>query len=161
MSSNAEMVREFTIKTGNECPEHPRVMTKDEVKFLVNMMVSEIAELAQTVCDNNEEVVQMIKDAAHIDLNEYKKPDSDYELIADQADAVVDCWYYGLNAFAKTGVNLSSVFDVVHDANMKKIFPDGTVHKRADGKIIKPDYWSPPNINAEIVNQVLCGSFSI
>lgn len=31
---------------------------------------------------------------------------------ADQADALLDSYYYSLNAAAKAGVNLSSVFDI-------------------------------------------------
>ena len=64
-----------------------------------------------------------------------------------------------LNAAAKKGVNLSSVFDVVHDANMAKKWEDGTFHKREDGKILKPETWSPPDVQKEIARQFKEGSF--
>lgn len=59
-----------------------------------------------------------------------------------QADALVDVYYYSLNAAAKKGVNLSSIFSIVHSANMAKRDPKtGVFLKRADGKIIKPEGW--------------------
>lgn len=36
------------------------------------------------------------------------------EEAADQADALIDIYYYSLNAACKKGVNLSSLFDIVH-----------------------------------------------
>merc|ERR1719410_2774899 len=81
--------------------------------------------------------------------------------IGEQGDALVDMWYYSLNAAAKKGVNLSSIFDVVHRANMAKIDPaTGKCMKRPDGKIIKPAGWKAPNVAAEIQRQFQQGSFN-
>ena len=140
MTSNALAVKEFTEVT-TPCPDTPRLMEKHEVEFLIKMCISELVELAQTT-HTTEEAVELVKSAATIDLNENYEPSND--LISEQADAMVDCWYYGLNAFAKTGVNLSLVFDEVHRANMNKKFPDGTFHVREDGKILKPPGWQEP-----------------
>lgn len=142
-------------------PNKPQVMSKEQVRFLIRMCASELVELAQTVCDNSDEAVQMVKDSANTDLKpNYIKPDNEIELIAQQADALVDCWYYGLNGFCKVGVNLSKIFTIVHDANMAKKFDDGKFHKRDDGKIIKPPNWKEPNIIAEIENQINNGSWN-
>lgn len=66
----------------------------------------------------------------------------------------MDLWYYGLNAFAKKSVNLSAIFDTVHNANMAKRDPTtGKFIHREDGKIIKPEGWQPPDIVAEIKRQ--------
>ena len=158
--SEAAMVREFTMGCGRECPERPRPMTRDEVSFLIGMMLSEIVELAQTVTDDSDEAVNLVKDLVRTDLKRnYIKPTDSVDIIADQADAVVDCAYYGYDAFAKTGVNLRRVFNVVHKANMDKRFPDGTFQKREDGKIIKPPGWCEPDIRAEIERQIHDGSW--
>jgi predicted HAD superfamily Cof-like phosphohydrolase len=59
-----------------------------------------------------------------------------------QADALVDVYYYSLNAAAKNGFNISAVFGIVHAANMAKRDPaTGKFLKREDGKIIKPSGW--------------------
>lgn len=44
------------------------------------------------------------------------------------------------------GIPLDDVFAEVHRSNMTKIWPDGTVHKRGDGKILKPPTYSRPNL---------------
>ena len=52
-------------------------------------------------------------------------------------------------------MNLSSVFTMVHAANMaKRDANTGKFIKReSDGKIIKPEGWQPPNVEAEIARQ--------
>merc|ERR1719410_1334947 len=79
---------------------------------------------------------------------------SEAKIIGEQGDALVDMWYYSLNAAAKKGVNLSSIFDIVHRANMAKIDPrTGKCLKRADGKIMKPAGWQAPDVSKEIERQ--------
>ena len=82
------------------------------------------------------------------------------EIIANQHDAFVDIYYYSLNCSAKNGVNLSSIFKLVHDANMAKKDPEsGRFLRREDGKIIKPAGWVEPNITEEIIRQTNKGAF--
>ena len=38
------------------------------------------------------------------------------------------------------------MWDEVARSNLAKISPDGKVHKRGDGKVLKPEGWTPPNI---------------
>lgn len=40
------------------------------------------------------------------------------------------------------------VWDEVARSNLQKISPDGKVIKRSDGKVQKPEGWTPPNIKA-------------
>jgi hypothetical protein len=73
----------------------------------------------------------------------------------------VDVYYYSLNAACKKGVNISTVFDIVHGANMAKRDPaTGQFIKREDGKIIKPEGWQGPDIKQEIARQMEHGSFT-
>merc|ERR1719191_2023005 len=74
--------------------------------------------------------------------------------LVTKADALVDIEYYMLNCAAKKGINMSSIFGVVHAANMAKRNPEtGHFEKNADGKIIKPPGWKPPNVEAELARQ--------
>ena len=60
----------------------------------------------------------------------------DIHKCADQADALVDIYYYSQNAACKKGMNLSSVFNLVHTANMaKRDATTGKFIKREDGKV--------------------------
>merc|ERR1719421_1378628 len=80
--------------------------------------------------------------------------------VAGQADALVDIEYYMLNCAAKKGFNMSAIFGVVHAANMAKRNPaTGKFEKRADGKIIKPPGWQPPNVEGEVARQHAEGSW--
>lgn len=157
--SDSERVREFTGK--ENCQNTPTVMNKAEVQFIIGMVVSELVELAQTVVDADE-AKKMITSSVDIDLNEnYSIPTDEDELIGDQIDAAADIYIYLLDAFGKKGVNLSKVFNIVHESNMNKRFPeDGKFHYREDGKKIKPPSWQPPDIKSEIVRQKKYGAWN-
>lgn len=160
MISNSEKVKIFTEETGNNIPNKPEVMSKDEVKFLIKMMLDEILELYSTVEDPfpaKHSMIEMITKAKKIP----KFIGAEEECIAEQADALIDCYYYSLNAMAKKGINLCSIFDVVHNANMnKKDKKTGKFIKNSEGKIIKPSNWEAPNILEEIIKQKLNGPFN-
>jgi len=160
MPSDAELVREFTAETGNVIPTEPQVMTKDEVYFLVKMMLDEIMELCATVADPLEakyNMIKMICDSKDIS----KINGSDSLIIAEQVDSVVDCYYYTLNAMAKKGVNFSKVFNLVHDANMDKRDPiTKKFIRREDGKILKRNGWIAPDVEEEIKKQIKEGSWT-
>merc|ERR1719402_555208 len=126
-------------------------MTKDEVKFI---------ELFATVMDPQEAkevLADTVKKAESVDRID---PKDQNKVVAEQADALVDIWYYSLNAACKKGINLSAVFDIVQAANMAKKDPEtGKFLKRADGKIIKPKGWQPPDVVAEMDRQREEGAF--
>jgi predicted HAD superfamily Cof-like phosphohydrolase len=42
------------------------------------------------------------------------------------------------------GVKPEKLFDIVHEANMSKLWPDGTPHYNDEGKTIKPPNWIDP-----------------
>lgn len=149
--SDAELVKEFTEKTGSIIPYKPQLMNHEETFFLIKMMLDEIMELAATVEEpsiSKKLMIDIINNSKDIP----KEKGNEIELIAAQADALVDCYYYSLNAAAKKGVNISKVFKLVHDANMDKQI-DGKFLKRDDGKILKRPGWVEPNITAEIERQ--------
>ncbi len=50
------------------------------------------------------------------------------------------------NMASTHGLPLVSVFNAIHDANMKKLGPDGKPIRRADGKVIKPEGWQRADI---------------
>lgn len=163
--SDAEKVKEFTSEsTGIDCPRNPRPMDRDAVKFIIRMVISELDELACTVCQNEEDRDQLMNEALKTRdrCSKYWTPEtSSTELMADQYDAFVDMWYYSLNTSAKHGANLSRIFDVVHQANMAKRDPitGKFIRRESDGKVMKPPGWQSPNINAEIERQLSDGSW--
>lgn len=74
--------------------------------------------------------------------------DDDMERIADGlADSIVVI----VGTAISYGIPLDRVWAAVMDANMRKVDPTtGKLRKRADGKVLKPDGWTPPDIAAEL-----------
>ena len=123
-------VREFTKACEKRLPCGPVMISKEKIDFVERMVFDEIEELKASTT------------------------------IHEQADALVDTMYYLLDTAVKHGMNLDSIFDIVHEANLKKIV-NGKVLKREDGKVIKPKDWQDPNtlIKKEIQRQQNEGSF--
>jgi predicted HAD superfamily Cof-like phosphohydrolase len=158
--SDAELVRQFTKETGTDVPNKPELMSEDEVFFLIKMMLDEILELGATVEEPIQVKYNMIKMIIE-SKNIPKSIGSSEQLIGEQGDALVDSYYYSLNAAVKKGINLSKIFNIVHKANMnKRDSVTGKFLKREDGKIIKPANWISPDITAEIKRQMTEGSFT-
>jgi predicted HAD superfamily Cof-like phosphohydrolase len=157
--SDAVLVRQFTEESGTVIPNNPQLMNKEEVNFIIKMVLDEMMELYATVEEPENaklEMIKMIIDSKNIQ----KETGEEKELIASQADALVDNLVYCYNASAKKGVNLSSIFKIVHQANMNKRDPTtGKFLRREDGKIIKPNGWKAPDITAEIERQFKEGFF--
>lgn len=161
--SDAELVREFTAAAGGPTPNVPERMNKEETFFLIKMVLDELIELASTVAHSDEykeKMVAMIDDAkdVNIDFQNMSKED----IIAEQADFVIDSYIYCLNAMAKKGINCSKIFKLVHASNMTKIDPTtGKCIKRADGKILKPPTFRVADVVGEIRRQMKYGAFDL
>ncbi len=160
--SDADKVREFTDGSQGSVLHQPNPMNQQEVSFIVSMVLSEIVELVQTVCETDKEVIDFIIQRVKTDLNQYERSDDEDVIASDQADAAVDMIYYLYNCFGKKGINLSRVFDLVHEANMAKRDPKTGkfIRRELDGKILKPKHWKPPDILSEIKRQKIEGSWN-
>jgi len=155
--SDYEKVLEFTRGAKQPITTRPTPMSREETVFLIRMLLSELQELALTVTGSIEESVDLLKTSLEtIDKSQHLTLTNDEEICAAQVDAVVDMWYYSLNAFCKKCIDPSAVFNVVHDANMAKRDPETGrfILRESDGKIIKPANWQPPDIEKEIRRQM-------
>lgn len=86
------------------------------------------------------------------ELNEFNKAST----IEDQADAMIDTIYLALGTLVEMGIKPESLFQIVHEANMNKLWPDGKPrYRKSDGKVIKPPDWKDPQprIREEIKRQ--------
>lgn len=66
--------------------------------------------------------------------------------VAKTIDALCDLLYVVLGSAVSLGVDLLPFFRLVHDSNMAKLGPDGKPIRRSDGKVLKPEGWTPPDI---------------
>ena len=67
------------------------------------------------------------------------------EAVAKEAADVV---VVVLGTMAEMGIPFDAVWRAVHESNMAKRGPNGEITRRADGKMLKPPGWTPPDIAA-------------
>lgn len=81
------------------------------------------------------------------EVKEIKKGYKDQDLV-EIADGVIDCMYILIGTAHEYGFadRLEMLFDEVHRSNMSKLGPDGKPIFREDGKVMKPDTYSPPKL---------------
>ena len=60
---------------------------------------------------------------------------------------LADLLYVGHQFAAAIGWDLDEALARVHSSNMSKVHPDGTIKRRADGKILKPETYEAPNLD--------------
>jgi hypothetical protein len=69
------------------------------------------------------------------------------------ADSIADTLVVTYGAANCYGQDAQRSYAEVHRSNMSKIWPDGTIHKREDGKVLKPDTYSPANLERVLEQQ--------
>ena len=81
-------------------------------------------------------------------LEEEVKELSEATNIVEVADALTDILYITYGTIHEYGLGDRAVilFDEVHRSNMSKVGPDGQAIFRADGKVMKPETYSDPNL---------------
>ena len=69
--------------------------------------------------------------------------------IAHLAKELADIMYVVLGTAVSYGIDIRPVWDEVHRSNMDKVGGPS----RADGKVLKPEGWTPPDIGAILRSQ--------
>ena len=121
-----EDVRAFHLAFGHPAPEAPELLHADQVERRAAWIEEEADELREAAT------------------------------VAEQADAFIDIIYFALGGLVSLGVRPERLWDIVQNANMAKLWPDGQPrHRPGDGKVIKPDGWQDPGplLEAEVERQ--------
>lgn len=79
---------------------------------------------------------------------------ADQNDLTEMVDALADIVYFAYGTAINLGIDLEPVFEEVHRSNMTKVWPDGSVRRREDGKVIKPPTYTKPDIASEILKQI-------
>jgi predicted HAD superfamily Cof-like phosphohydrolase len=66
------------------------------------------------------------------------------------AQELADVVYVAYGTAHSKGIPLDAVIAAVHQANMRKRFPDGSFRLNDDGKVTKPPGWQGPNVAAAL-----------
>lgn len=142
---NFNRVKEFHGKMDGRTQETVRLFPADETLHRADFKLEEVVEFLHASAENQEVFQSMIEDL-HTALDKAvakvnQKGPASVSLVG-QADALVDLLYFTYGSFALIGVDPAPLFDLVHEANMGKIFPDGKAHfDPLTHKILKPDDW--------------------
>jgi predicted HAD superfamily Cof-like phosphohydrolase len=146
---------------GHKVSDSPIELTKEEVITRARFIIEELVELTATVVETSGEHYEINNKLIEaINAAEAKQKIEGFgktaRLVA-QADALTDINYFTQGTFTMMGVNPQPLFDIVQDANMAKLGPDGKpIYRESDGKIMKPEGWQPPEpkLAAEIESQI-------
>jgi predicted HAD superfamily Cof-like phosphohydrolase len=73
--------------------------------------------------------------------------------LVEMVDAVTDTLVVTYGAANAIGLFVPPAWDEVQRSNLSKVWPDGTIHKREDGKVIKPDTYSAADLASVVKKQ--------
>lgn len=123
------MVREWHQKFGVPVAGKPTVPSMDRRNLRISLIREEFIEFCEA------------SGAVDPGMPNYCKGD-----LTEAADALADILYVVYGAALEWGIPIEEVFAEVHRSNMSKVWPDGTVHYREDGKVLKPPDYSPADV---------------
>ena len=118
-STNFELVGDFMESMDQEIFLDPEFPDEHIQRLRINLIEEELDELQMAV--DNQDMVEV-------------------------ADALTDLLYVVYGAGHAFGIDLDECFCEVHRSNLSKLGPDFKPIKREDGKVMKPDTYSPPNL---------------
>jgi predicted HAD superfamily Cof-like phosphohydrolase len=116
-------------------PNQHKDLLKDRTTRRVNLIQEEYREVMEALQEVKEEFYRLS------DINRFKKA---REHLAKE---LADLLYVVYGTADEFNIPLEEVFVKVHESNMTKVWDDGTVHRNATGKVLKPPTYTPPNLD--------------
>jgi predicted HAD superfamily Cof-like phosphohydrolase len=160
-----EMTEEFHQTFDPTRPEKPRPFPMEKASFRAGFKVEELVEFLYAAANNDEKQFEQSVaalhqgiDAAKAKIKDKQKPVED--TLVEQVDALCDLLYFTYGSFSLLGVDPAPILEIVHAANMGKLFPDGQPHYHpVTHKVMKPENWEQDyapesRIKAEIERQL-------
>ena len=124
--TNFNKVKEFMDAFGQEVVTKPDWPDVETMELRMDLIEEEVQELNEACCDAAGSLVEV-------------------------ADALSDILYVVYGAGHAFGIDLDKCFSEVHRSNMSKLGNDGKPIYRQDGKILKGEDFSEPNLE-EVLN---------
>ena len=125
LKTNFERVHEFMEVFGQEIKEKPEWPDGETMELRIDLIEEELGEFKDAILS------------------------ADGTLI-DVADALTDLLYVVYGAGHSFGIDLDKCFEEVHRSNMSKLGEDGKPIYREDGKVLKGENFSEPNLKGII-----------
>jgi predicted HAD superfamily Cof-like phosphohydrolase len=104
-----------------------------------------LEELCETMCAANPGKLEQIE-ALFGELTRYAVVTPDADLV-EMFDGAIDCAVVNLGFGLSLGLPMQAGWAEVHRSNVAKVDPTtGLVTRRDDGKVLKPEGWTPPDL---------------
>lgn len=146
MHTAQEMVREFHRAIGQEIsPSEPMLR---QPMLRASLIIEEAMETAFALVGTTSAYALAQKILLDLQLKSARKEISDCPNIIEAIDGCIDVLVVTYGTLESIGVDAEPFFDEVQKANMAK----ATGPIRADGKRLKPEGWTPPNISGVLRN---------
>ena len=156
-------VKAFHHMMDERTQEEPKAWDLEGATHRADFKIEELVEFVRASSNSDEDFQAAVaemhraldKAATKVSKNIPAKQD-----LIGQVDALIDTLYFTYGSFVLMGVDPERIFEIVHQANMGKIFPDGKAHfDPVTHKILKPDDWEEkyapePAIKKEIERQI-------
>lgn len=120
-----EMVREFHETFGAVINDLPTRLSVKDRALRISLIMEEAKEAVEALLAGSRE---------------------EPEYLAEVAKELSDILYVVYGTGVAMGLDLDLAFEEVHRSNMSKVWEDGTVKYREDGKVLKPPTYSPADI---------------
>lgn len=145
MSRGQRNVHEFRAACGlyNGDFGNPGFADPAQADLAVSLVVEEALELAEAATGCS---MARVRDVFAEALANQQRGARD---IVDAADGIADVLVTAYGAACVLGIHARPVFDEVHRTNMAKVGGP----RRADGKLLKPPGWKPPDVAAVLERQ--------
>lgn len=123
-------VKEFHLAFGVNVEKNPVIPDKERCELRQNIIQEEVDELKEAWESGN---------------------------LIEVADALADIHYVLMGTVLEFGLqeNYPAIFKEVHRSNMSKLDANGKALYRQDGKVMKSELYSPPQIKGILKDQLL------
>lgn len=165
MGTPFKQVKEFHRAFDPVEHKEVRALNKKTAEYRSGFKLEEIIEFLYAANSGEikgfQESIDYLKETIDTEAKKIVNKKKEVEPLTDEVDALVDLLYFTYGSFVMMNVDPAPIFDIVHQANMGKIFPDGLPHyHETTGKVLKPDNWEEafapePKIKAEIKRQIV------
>ena len=125
--------------------EEPIAWSPQDARYRAGFKLEELVEFLRAASNSEEDFdssVAYLHKALDKAADKVRSKSQAEVSLVGQVDALIDTLYFTYGSFVLMGVDPEQLFDIVHRANMGKIFPDGKAHfDPVTHKILKPDDW--------------------
>ena len=156
-------VKAFHHLMDERTQEEPKAWDVKGATHRAAFKVEELVEFVRAASNSEEEFQQAVQDlhqALDVSADKVSQKIPAESTLVGQVDALIDTLYFTYGSFVLMGVDPERIFEIVHQANMAKIFPDGKAQfDPVTHKILKPEDWEEkhapePAIKKELERQI-------